>query len=182
MDKKDISLDQLRNVVGLSGLPDEHLQWILERSDYNEYKDGSLILKKGAKMEVLWILLEGKVNFYMDENGTQVLFYTFENEISSGGIGGLIPYSRMKTSPGYAYAQGFVRRLELHKDYFPELEHMNPELIQRLIGYMTERARSFATVKLQHEKVSALGKLAAGIAHELNNPASAINRISSELT
>lgn len=182
MDKKDISLDQLRNVVGLSGLPDEHLQWILERSDYNEYKDGSLILKKGAKMEVLWILLDGKVNFYMDENGTQVLFYTFENEISSGGIGGLIPYSRMKTSPGYAYAQGFVRRLELHKDYFPELEHMNPELIQRLIGYMTERARSFATVKLQHEKVSALGKLAAGIAHELNNPASAINRISSELT
>jgi signal transduction histidine kinase len=35
---------------------------------------------------------------------------------------------------------------------------------------------------MQHEKVSALGNLAAGIAHELNNPASAINRISNELT
>jgi len=34
---------------------------------------------------------------------------------------------------------------------------------------------------LQHEKVNALGMLAAGIAHELNNPASAIDRISSEL-
>ena len=47
---------------------------------------------------------------------------------------------------------------------------------------MTERARSFATTKLQHEKVSALGRLAAGIAHEMNNPASAINRISTELS
>jgi signal transduction histidine kinase len=46
---------------------------------------------------------------------------------------------------------------------------------------MTERARSFATTQLQEEKVNALGKLAAGIAHELNNPAAAINRISEEL-
>ncbi|MCB0728919.1 MAG: cyclic nucleotide-binding domain-containing protein [Ignavibacteriae bacterium] len=181
MKKEDISLNELRNVIALSDLPDEHLQWILDHSVYNEYKDGTLIFKKGEPMDVMWILLEGKVTFYMEINGTQVHFYTFENEMSSGGIGGLIPYSRMKTSPGYAYAQGNVRRLELHKDHFHELELMNPDLIQRLIGYMTERARSFATVKLQHEKVSALGKLAAGIAHELNNPASAINRISSEL-
>jgi len=69
----------------------------------------------------------------------------------------------------------------LHKKYFHELEKLNPDFIQRLIGYMTERARIFATTQLQHEKVSALGNLAAGIAHELNNPAAAINRISTEL-
>jgi len=46
---------------------------------------------------------------------------------------------------------------------------------------MTERAKAFATIQLQREKVSALGKLSAGIAHELNNPAAAINRIASEL-
>src|SRR6185295_7478094 len=69
----------------------------------------------------------------------------------------------------------------LNKKYFTELEKLNPDLIQRLVGYMTERARHFATEKLQKEKVSALGQLAAGIAHELNNPASAIDRISSEL-
>jgi signal transduction histidine kinase len=46
---------------------------------------------------------------------------------------------------------------------------------------MTERARAFATTQLQQEKVSALGKLAAGIAHEMNNPAAAIDRISEEL-
>ena len=70
----------------------------------------------------------------------------------------------------------------LHKKHFPELEQLNPELIERLIGYMTERAKAFATLQTQQEKVHALGQLSAGIAHELNNPASAINRISSELT
>lgn len=46
---------------------------------------------------------------------------------------------------------------------------------------MTERARFFATTQMQHEKVNVLGNLAAGIAHELNNPVSAINRISYDL-
>jgi signal transduction histidine kinase len=72
--------------------------------------------------------------------------------------------------------------LAMDKEHFPALEKLNPELIQRLIGYMTERARSFATIQLQHEKVNALGKLSAGIAHELNNPAAAINRTSGELS
>jgi len=58
---------------------------------------------------------------------------------------------------------------------------LNPDFIQKLIGYMTQRARAFATTQLQHEKLNALGNLAAGIAHELNNPAAAIKGISDEL-
>jgi signal transduction histidine kinase len=46
---------------------------------------------------------------------------------------------------------------------------------------MTERAKAFATTQLQHEKVNALGNLAAGIAHEMNNPAAAISGISDDL-
>ena len=83
---------------------------------------------------------------------------------------------------GNSVVVGKLRGVQLHKDHFQELERLNPAFIQRLIGYMTERARTFATTQMQHEKVSALGNLAAGIAHELNNPASAITRISYELT
>jgi signal transduction histidine kinase len=118
----------------------------------------------------------------MDVNGKLVYYHHFENEAESGGVTGLLPYSRMKVSPGNSFAIGKIRGIRLHKKYFQDLERLNPEFIQRLIGYMTERARSFATTQMQHEKVSALGNLAAGIAHELNNPASAINRISYELT
>ncbi|RXK62331.1 GHKL domain-containing protein [Lacibacter luteus] len=176
------SIEDLRKVIAFSDLPDEHLQWIIDRSKYEEYQDGDIIVKYGDPAEVMWIALEGKVTFYMYINGRQVYYFTFENTSTTGGVGGLLPYSRMKTMPGYSYALGDVKMLRLHKDHFHELELLNPDLIQRLIGYMTERARIFATTQLQHEKIDALGNLAAGIAHELNNPAAAISGIADELT
>ncbi len=176
-----VTLDELRKVIALSDLPDELLQWILERSKLYEYEDGEVMVKKGDPVDYMWMMLHGLGAFYMDINGRQIYFYDFENNQETGGIGGLMPYSRLKNSPGFAYARGKVRVLGLHRDYFPDLEHLNRNFIQRLIAYMTDRARYFATQQLQHEKVNALGKLAAGIAHEMNNPAAAINRISAEL-
>jgi signal transduction histidine kinase len=176
-----VTIDELKNVIALRDLPDEHLEWILNHSGYREYEDGEVVHKTGYPIDVMWILLEGKVYFYMNVKGRLVYYFSFENNDLTGGVGGLLPYSRMKLSPGSSIAAGKVRVLELHKKYFHELEQLNPDFTQRLIGYMTERARVFATTQMQQEKVSALGKLAAGIAHELNNPAAAIDRISEEL-
>jgi signal transduction histidine kinase len=176
-----ITVQDLKTVVALNDQTDEVLQWILDHTAYNEYEDGTALRKLGEAQNEMFFLLEGAVNFYMDVNGRQVYYFTFANDAATGGVSGLLPYSRMKTSPGYAYASGHVKAVMMHKDHFPELEHRSPELIQRLVGYMTERARLFATIQLQREKVSALGKLSAGIAHELNNPASAISSIASEL-
>jgi signal transduction histidine kinase len=176
-----ITVQDLKTVVALNDQTDEVLQWILDHTNYNEYEDGTALRKLGEAQNEMFFLLEGAVNFYMDVNGRQVYYFTFANDAATGGVSGLLPYSRMKTSPGYAYASGHVKAVMMHKDHFPELEHRSPELIQRLVGYMTERARLFATIQLQREKVSALGKLSAGIAHELNNPASAISSIASEL-
>jgi signal transduction histidine kinase len=173
--------DDLRHIIALSDLNDEHLQWLIDHSEYVEFSDGEIIAKYGEPAEVMWIGIEGKVAFYLYVNGRQVYYFTFENGSATGGVGGLLPYSRLKTYPGYSYALGDVKLLRLHKKHFPELEAMNPDFIQRLIGYMTERARAFATTQLQHEKVNALGNLAAGIAHEMNNPAAAITAIAEEL-
>jgi hypothetical protein len=54
---------------------------------------------------------------------------------------------------------GKLRVLALHKQHFQELERLNPVFIQKLIGYMTERAKAFATTKMQHEKVARLASL-----------------------
>jgi len=178
---QQITIADLRKNVALQNLPDEHLQWILDRSEYIEYNDGETLMTTGHPIDHMYCFIEGKMNFYMNVNGRLVYYHTVENNQLTGGLTGMLPYSRLKTSPGNAYASGKLRGIKLHKEHFPELEKLNPDFIQHLIGYMTERARVFATTQLQQEKVSALGKLAAGIAHEMNNPAAAISRISEEL-
>jgi hypothetical protein len=103
------TIEELRNIVAFKDLPDSQLQWILERSEYQEYEDGELQIKSGDPIDVMWIMVEGKFAFYMDINGRQVFYFNFENDQATGGVGGVLPYSRMKTSPGYAYAVGKVR-------------------------------------------------------------------------
>ena len=177
-----VTIEELKGVVAFSDLPDAQLQWLLDHSEYAEYEDRTQIKKTGDEADVMIIVLEGKVSFYFDYHGRLVYYFYYGNDESTGGVGGLFPYSRMKVYPGCSFATGHLRCLKLHKKYFSELEQLNPELIQQLIGYMTERAKLVATTQSQHEKVNALGQLAAGIAHELNNPAAAINRIASELS
>ena len=178
---KPLTTTELRKVIALRDLPEKDLQWILDHGEYKEYEDGAIASRTGEPIDYMWMILEGKGNFYLDISGRLVHYYTFENNDKTGGVGGLLPYSRMKTAPGFTFIVGKGKIFLLHKKYFQQLEQLNPVFIQRLIGYMTERARAFATLQLQQEKVNELGKLSAGIAHELNNPASAITRISSEL-
>ena len=176
-----ITIDELKKVLALNGLPDEHLHWIMDHSEPFEYEEGDIVAKTGEPAEWMFFLPEGKIDYYMNVNGKLVYYLTFTNDSDTGGVTGLLPYSRMKVYSGNSIVVERIRGLKMHKKYFQELEKLNPDFIQKLIGYMTERARFFATSQMQREKVSALGNLAAGIAHELNNPASAITRISYEL-
>jgi signal transduction histidine kinase len=66
--------------------------------------------------------------------------------------------------------------LGLNKDHFDEMLQRIPELLPRLIGVMADRIREYSRAEQQRDKLSALGKLSAGLAHELNNPASAARR------
>jgi len=176
-----VTINELRSVIALSDLPEEHLRWLLEHGTYAEYPDEHVMVRSGEPIENMWLLIEGRIRFHFEVKGGSTFEYIFANEPITGGVGGVMPYSRLKTSPGMGVASGHVRAVLLHKKHFKELESLNPAFIQKLIAYMTDRARAFATRQMQEEKVSALGKLAAGIAHEINNPASAISRFTDEL-
>ncbi|MBS4036076.1 MAG: GHKL domain-containing protein [Ignavibacterium sp.] len=177
-----VTIEELKKVISLSDLPDNFLQWILDHSETVEYEEGELVGRPGDPADWMYFIIEGRIDYYKSENGKMIHYHFFANDRDSGGITGVLPYSRMKVYGGNSVVSTKIRGIRIHKDYFQELEKINPDFIQRLIGYMTERAKSFATTQLQLEKVSALGQLSAGIAHELNNPASAITRIAYELS
>jgi len=179
---KSVTIEELKKVIAVSDLPEDQLKWILNHSEEFEYDDGEIVGKTGDIAEWMYFIIEGKVDYYRNVYGKLVFYHSFMNDNESGGVTGVLPYSRMKVFSGNSIVSGHLRGLRFHKKYFQELEQLNPDLIQRLISYMTERARFFATTQMQMEKVGALGNLAAGIAHELNNPASAINRISYDLS
>ncbi len=176
-----ITIEELKKVIALRDLSNDLLQWLLDHSESIEYEEGEIVGKTGEPAEWMFFIIEGRIDYYRNINGKLVYYHYFMNDADSGGVTGLLPYSRMKVYSGNSVVSTKIRGTRLHKKFFKELEQLNPAFTQQLIGYMTERARVFATTQMQLEKVSALGKLSAGIAHELNNPASAINRISYDL-
>ena len=74
-----------------------------------------------------------------------------------------------------------MRLLRFPVRLFPEMMQRMPVLVQRLVGIMSDRVREATTVDQQQDKLIALGKLSAGLAHELNNPAAAATRAANDL-
>ncbi|MCB9893587.1 MAG: hypothetical protein H6839_03985 [Planctomycetes bacterium] len=93
----------------------------------------------------------------------------------------MLPFSRATKNTGEARAVTDAVGLQIHKDHFHEMLHEIPVLGQRLVSIMSDRVRRSTQFIDHREKMSALGKMAAGLAHELNNPASALKRSSMEL-
>jgi signal transduction histidine kinase len=87
----------------------------------------------------------------------------------------------MKTSGGQGFAITPVWALLVKKETFPEMLQAIPSMTQRVVSTLLDRVREVTRIEQQAEKLSALGKLAANLAHELNNPASAAQRAASSL-
>ncbi len=74
-----------------------------------------------------------------------------------------------------------VRMVKFPATQFPALVQKMPELAKRLVGLMTDRVRETTRMEQQRDRLAGLGKLSAGLAHELNNPASAAKRAAARL-
>ena len=154
------------------------IDWLIEKGEVNQYLKGDLLFKPDDHVDNLLIFLEGSVDIYVDTPQGRQDLLLFE----PGDISGHLPFSRSK---GKVNAYGRVledlKLLELPKSFFIEMVNISYSLTQALVSVMSDRIRDTSENAFQDEKLKALGKISAGLAHELNNPISAIVRSSENL-
>jgi len=160
-----------------SAPPKEHA-WLVAHGEPVTYAEGSVVTPKGVQVQGMFVVLDGHIVIRMDRGaGSHKIF-----EWRAGDVGGAMPYSRGASPPSDAIAEQRTEMLTVDKHHFAEMIRECPAVTEILVHAMVDRARQFKSADLRDEKLISLGKLAAGLAHELNNPASAVVRSSKGLT
>jgi signal transduction histidine kinase len=161
----------LRQIPIFSDLHDDQLAWFASNAEELVLNTGDVPIHEGTPADALFVLLEGEIRGRQEHGGDGAGFVG-----RAGQVIGMLPFSRMTHFPLTARVVAPTRMLRLHKDRFKEMLDRIPQLLPRLIGVMVDRIREYGRAEQQRDKLSALGKLSAGLAHELNNPASAAGR------
>jgi signal transduction histidine kinase len=172
-----VPADALHVVKVLDGLSDDDLAWLAERTQEVVLAPGEALFAVGDPPDSLFLVLEGTLHARRDALGPDAPVFV----ISAGDVTGLLPFSRMKEVTGTGRAVTRVRAARIAAELFPEILRRVPVLEQRFVGALTDRVREGTRIEEQREKLVALGKLSAGLAHELNNPAAAVRRGAAEL-
>jgi signal transduction histidine kinase len=167
---------ELLRVATFADLPEDQIAWFLSQSQEVNLKAGDVYARQGDPPEAMFVLLEGEFQWRGEFGGETVMIAG-----KVGDVTGALPFSRMKqfTVTGRAVTDG--RILRFPSSLFPELIQKMPELAKRLVGVMADRIREVTRLEQQRDRLAGLGKLSAGLAHELNNPASAAKRAASQL-
>jgi signal transduction histidine kinase len=156
----------------LGSAPRKELEWLAAHGTIKVFEANEVVGRKGVPVEAMYILFTGHTVVFVDRGGGRHKVL----EWRGGEVTGMLPYSRMTTPPGDSLSVVRTESLAIHREDFPEMIRECHGVTSILVGVMLDRARIFTASGLQDEKMASLGRLAAGLAHELNNPASAIER------
>src|SRR3984885_4370916 len=167
---------ELLRVPPFVDLPDDQLEWFLSQSEELNYKAGDTYLRQGTPADSMFVILDGQLEVHGDMGGDAISF-----SLKAGDVTGALPFSRMTHFKVNGRSVTDSRVLRFPSALFPELVQKMPELTKRLVGLMSDRIRETTRIEQQRDRLAGLGKLSAGLAHELNNPASAATRAASQL-
>lgn len=168
--------EALNKLAPLHGLTLEERLWLARNGEEVVAEPGEILFEDGAPADRMVIMLKGDIHVYRQRGGPLTMFIGRTHALT-----GLLPFSRMKTFGGQGVAVTRMWALLIEKTQFPAMLAAIPSMGQRAVSVMLDRVREVTRIEQQAEKVSALGKLAGNLAHELNNPASAAQRAAANL-
>src|SRR5580700_10672984 len=171
-----VEKSELLRVPAFADLPDDQIAWFINQSQELHLKAGDTYARQGDPADSMFVILEGRLQGRGELAGESVVF-----DLEPGDVTGVLPFSRMKQFTVGGRAETDSRALRFPASLFPDLVQKMPELTKRLVGLMSDRIREVTRMEQQKDRLAALGKLSAGLAHELNNPASAAKRAASQL-
>ena len=165
-------MNRLAQHRALGSAPKDEHAWLVAHGALRKFAVGDVITVKGTESKRLMVIFDGHLVLRMDRGaGSHKIF-----EWRGGDVGGAMPYSRGASPPNDVVAEEPAEILAIDKDLLPEMIKACPDVTATLVHAMVDRARAFTSSHLRDEKLISLGKLASGLAHELNNPASAVLR------
>ncbi len=166
----------LRTITPLDGLTDAEYTWLATNGTERRGEKGALVFREGEPVQHLNFILHGEIHVRRHHAGPMMVFIG-----RAGQMTGKLPFSRMKGYGGDGHTIGPIWVLDIHESLFPAMLEAIPSMAQRCVSVLLDRVREVTRMEQQAEKIAALGKLAANLAHELNNPASAAQRCAASL-
>src|SRR5687767_13004785 len=170
-------IERLAALPALASIPRAQLEWLAAHGEIRRYQQGDLVVTKGEPIRDLTIILSGRISIRLDRSGIARIV----KEWKTGDVSGYLPYSRLDTTPGDVFADEPIEGLVIRNADIREMIRECYEFTALCVHEMLDRAREFKIDDLQREKLASLGVLSAGLAHELNNPSSALARSAKEL-
>lgn len=161
--------EELQVIPVFADLPADSLEWLAAQMTRLDLAPGEALAVAGSPADRMVVVLDGELRIRTDSDASAF-------SIRGPAVTGMLPYSRMTHFRATVRAVVATRLATFPAERFPDLLGRLPMLGPRLVGLLTDRVREFTRLQDQQEKMAALGKIAAGLAHELNNPAAAARR------
>jgi signal transduction histidine kinase len=170
-------VERLAALPALTSVPRGQLEWLVANGQYFRFESGQEIRADTTSGVGLYVTISGRFSIRVDQGGVE----REVREVTEGRPTGFLPYSRMTAARGYMVADGPVEFLLIRQADLREMTRECYEFTALCVHEMLDRVRVFKSDDKHQEKMAALGRLSAGLAHELNNPASAVARAAQEL-
>ncbi|HET7390095.1 MAG TPA: ATP-binding protein [Nitrososphaeraceae archaeon] len=160
-----------------SGLTDQELRSI-EKGKEVWFEAGDKILAEGEH-DTFYVVLDGKVEVILRDGSKEAVLSTYNSGDHFGELPIILGWSDHKCA---AYATKKSHLLRWNQDEFWRMVYSSPALTRQILHSMAQLLKTLETTLQHNQKLIALGGLAAGLAHELNNPAAAANRAVTQLS